>query len=140
MPVNKSGPEDLTTRSRLTRDKIAGYLRFQRRRRLAVRDDTRSIIGCAGLLARRGRGAIEVRSRRCRSRTSAAGVRAGIADGRYGNRDNPVTPGPPPSRRDRARRRRRDRAHATLMDPAPASLQCSTPSRLGRFARTSLDE
>ena len=24
------------------------------------------------------------------------GVRAGIADGRYGNRDNPVTPGPPP--------------------------------------------
>ena len=56
---------------------------------------TRSIIRCAGLLARRGRGAIEVRSRRCRSRTAAT-ARAGIADGRYGNRDNPVTPGPPP--------------------------------------------
>ena len=37
---------------------------------------------------------------RCAQTVSLAdggdGVRAGIADGRYGNRDNPVTPGPPP--------------------------------------------
>jgi hypothetical protein len=39
------------------------------------------------------------------------GVRAGIADGRYCSRDNSVTPGPPPSRRDRARRPARD-AHS----------------------------